>query len=112
MGCGLIRNNDYINIDGLEDVDLSLDMREEIPLPSGSCKTIYSEHFFEHLEYRSMPRGFLAECYRLLEPGGLISVGFPDTRWPLEEYAGLGNGEYLRDAGLGTPDGVRRPWNT
>jgi SAM-dependent methyltransferase len=113
IGCGTVRKNDYINIDLLEDADLSLDMREEIPLPSDSCKAIYSEHFLEHLDYPGDVTRFLAECYRLLEPGGLMSVGVPDTRWPLEEYAGLGNGEYFERAGkTWHPHGVRRPWNT
>jgi predicted SAM-dependent methyltransferase len=98
IGCGPIHKDDYINIDLLEDADLSLDMRKEIPLASGSCTAIYSEHFLEHLDYPDDAKRFLAECYRLLEPSGLISIGVPDTRWPLEEYAGLGNGEYFESA--------------
>jgi predicted SAM-dependent methyltransferase len=54
--------------------------------------------FFEHLDYPDDAKRFLAECYRLLEPSGLVSVAVPDTRWPLEEYARLGNGEYFESA--------------
>ena len=96
IGCGPNRKNDSINIDLLKDADLCLDMREEIPLASGSCTLIYSEHFLEHLDYPDDAKIFLAECYRLLEPSGLVSVGFPDIRWPLEDYAGLGKGNISR----------------
>ena len=60
---------------------------------------IYSEHFLEHLDYPGDANRFLAECYRLLEPSGLIGAGVPDTKWPLEEYEGLGNGEYFARVG-------------
>ena len=50
-------------------------------------------------DYPDHAKRFLAECYRLLEPGGLISVRLPDTRWSLEEYTGLGNGKYFETAG-------------
>jgi predicted SAM-dependent methyltransferase len=32
----------------------------------------------------------------MLEPGGIFRVGVPDTCWPLLEYAGLGDGRWLR----------------
>ena len=38
---------------------------------------------------------FLSESYRLLEPGGIFSVGVPDTQWPLMEYAGVGDVKWL-----------------
>jgi predicted SAM-dependent methyltransferase len=56
---------------------------------------IYSEHFVEHLDYPDDAKRFLLECFRLLEPNGLFRVGVPDTRWPLLDYAGVGDGRWL-----------------
>lgn len=47
---------------------------------------IYSEHFFEHLEYPEETLSFLCECLRILEPGGLFSVGVPDTELCIRAY--------------------------
>jgi predicted SAM-dependent methyltransferase len=88
IGCGANQKQGWVNIDLFRDMDLSLDMRERIPLPNSSAKMIYSEHFFEHLDYPEDARKFIEECHRLLEPGGTISLGVPDTQWPLEAYVG------------------------
>ena len=56
---------------------------------------IYSEHFFEHLDYPSVTMHFLSESFRILEPGGIFSVGVPDTRWPLRDYVGNGDLGYV-----------------
>ena len=85
-----------MNIDLSSNADLSLDMRERIPLPDGSAVIIYSEHFLEHLDYPGDAKRFLRECLRLLEPHGVLRVGVPDTRWPLLDYAGVGDGGWLR----------------
>jgi hypothetical protein len=51
IGCGKNLKPGWINIDLARNADLSLDMREQIPLSDGSAQTIYSEHFLEHLDY-------------------------------------------------------------
>jgi predicted SAM-dependent methyltransferase len=88
IGCGGNRKRGWVNIDLSSEMDLSLDMRERIPLPDGSTTTIYSEHFFEHLEYPHDARRFLGECHRILETGGIFTLGVPDTQWALEAYVG------------------------
>ena len=95
IGCDENYKPGWINIDLAGNVDLSLDMREPIPLSSSSVSFLYSEHFFEHLDYPYDACRFLSEAYRLLEPGGIFSVGVPDTRWPLLDYAGVGDGKYI-----------------
>lgn len=81
-----------MNVDLADGVDLQLDLREPIPLPDGCAAVVYSEHFFEHLDYPTDALAFLRECHRLLEPDGRFSVGVPDTRWPLYCYAGQDKG--------------------
>lgn len=95
IGCGLNRKQGWVNIDLHPDVDLSLDMREPIPLRENSATIIYSEHFFEHLDYPGPAQQFLKECYRILKPGGTFSVGVPDTQWPLEAYVGPDDKDYF-----------------
>jgi SAM-dependent methyltransferase len=52
---------------------------ESIPLPSESIDVITSYDVFEHVE--SLPKT-LAECYRVLRPGGVIYAVFPPYHHP------------------------------
>ena len=88
FGCGSNIKEGYINIDLNNEVDLSLDLRERLPFLTDSCSMIYSEHFLEHLGYPDEAMFFLRECYRILRPGGIFSVGVPDTEWPIRAYTG------------------------
>jgi predicted SAM-dependent methyltransferase len=99
IGCGPNPKSGWVIIDMVGKVDLHLDLREEIPLRSGSVQTVYSEHFFEHLDYPGDAIRFMSECFRILEPRGLFSVGVPDTRWPLYDYASQGIGGYFEATG-------------
>jgi len=76
----------WINIDARKGVDLQLDLRERLPFPDNSVSFIYSEHFFEHLEYPGEASNFLTESLRILVPGGQFRVGVPDCEWPLIAY--------------------------
>jgi len=98
LGCGPKIKNGWINIDLSSQADITLDMREPLPFLANSCAIIYSEHFLEHIDYPEQTQLFLKECYRVLEPGGLFSVGVPDTEWPLAEYAGLSTEGYFHIA--------------
>jgi predicted SAM-dependent methyltransferase len=109
VGCGSNRKLAWVNIDLSDDADLCLDMREEIPMPNGSCTLIYSEHFLEHLDYPEDAKRFLSECYRLPEPAGVFSVGVPDTERPLQEYAEVRRQEYSRNATRWHPSWCNTP---
>jgi len=98
IGCGLKIKTDWINIDFSREADIALDVRKPLPFLEYSCSTIYSEHFLEHLDYPDNAISFIRECYRILEPGGLFSVGVPDTEWPLAEYNGQESGGYYEIA--------------
>jgi predicted SAM-dependent methyltransferase len=96
IGCGSNRKQGWINIDLSPEAELSLDMRERIPFDDNSAMMIYSEHFFEHLDYPNDAKHFLRECFRVLEHNGIFRVGVPDTLLPLLDYAGVGDGWWLR----------------
>ena len=87
-GCGFNLKQGWINIDVFEsNADLRLDLRRTLPFQDGSTIAIYSEHFFEHLEYPEETGMFLAESLRVLQPGGSFRVGVPDAEWPIRAYA-------------------------
>ena len=98
LGCGPKVKHGWINIDLASQADITLDMREPLPFLQNSCAIIYSEHFLEHIDYPEQTQLFLKECYRVLEPGGLFSVGVPDTEWPIAEYAGVRTEGYFHIA--------------
>jgi predicted SAM-dependent methyltransferase len=87
IGCGPNCKKGWVNIDLSWQADLQLDLREALPFEDNSVAEIYSEHFLEHLEYPSEVRRFLQESWRVLQPGGVFSVGVPDCEWPVKSYA-------------------------
>jgi predicted SAM-dependent methyltransferase len=109
IGCGPNYKDGWVNIDLLGGSDLTLDMRQSIPLPDGCASLIYSEHFFEHLDYPHDALQFLSESYRILENSGIFSVGVPDTEWPLLDYAGagVGDGKYWEVTKVWRPEWVK-----
>ena len=61
-GCGPNPKPGWLNLD-IEGADLhARDMRKSIPLPDKCAEMIYSEHFFEHLDYPGDAMRFLREC--------------------------------------------------
>jgi predicted SAM-dependent methyltransferase len=77
----------WLNIDLFaRRADLRLDLREPFPFADSSVAVIYSEHFFEHLAYPGEVGHLLRESLRILQPGGLFSVGVPDTEPTLKAY--------------------------
>lgn len=54
------------------------DIRRRLPYPDGSVEAVYSSHTLEHL-YLAEARRVLAECARVLRPGGLLRLALPDS---------------------------------
>lgn len=92
LGCGANGRSGWVNVDGIRapGVTLVQDCRRCVPLPSGSARAIFAEHVFEHLEYREEAPVFLAECLRVLHPGGTLRLIVPDGRKYLLAYAAGG----------------------
>ena len=88
LGSGSFCKPDFLNVDLFPGGDLTLDLRLGLPFESDCCNLIFSEHFFEHIDYPE-PAGFLLrECLRVLKPGGVLRLSVPDTEWPLLDYQG------------------------
>jgi len=104
LGSGFRPKHGWINVDLSDQADLTLDLREPLPFRDNSVEAIYSEHFFEHLEYpclhdssaseletpgeRSEALTFLRECRRVLKPRGLLDIVVPDAEGIVGEYVG------------------------
>lgn len=52
----------------------------------GSVDTVFSSNFFEHLASKAELSGVLAECRRVLRPGGRLLVLMPNLRYVKERY--------------------------
>ena len=63
-----------------------------IPHGSETVDSIYSSHMIEHLD-RHEAASFLAECRRVLKPGGVLRLSAPNLRWSVLEYAENGRAD-------------------
>ncbi|MFG0261469.1 MAG: class I SAM-dependent methyltransferase [Novipirellula sp. JB048] len=90
LGCGSRVVDGWVNIDfaSLGPNVQSHNLVNGIPFPNSSFDVVYHSHVLEHLSIDQGKR-FIAECYRVLVPGGLIRVVVPDleqiTRTYLQE---------------------------
>lgn len=98
LGCNTNTKPGWINVDLRAAADIRLDLSRRLPFASDSAVMIYSEHFLEHIDYPHPTMQLLTECARILVPGGLFSIGVPDTEWPLLEYAKVRQDGYFQTA--------------
>lgn len=85
LGCGNHILEDYINIDINDKADIYWDVRKGLPFDDNSIEKIFSEHFFEHLDYPISANKVLEESYRVLKGSGEIIIGVPDCNFPLND---------------------------
>lgn len=69
-----------------ENYDQEVDIAQPLPFPDGCARFIVAEHVIEHIPFRAGV-GFLCECARLLAPGGVLRVAFPDCERFLDAFA-------------------------
>ena len=62
------------------------DVRGGLPYLNEAASVVYTSHMIEHMP-RWQALELLAECRRVLEPGGAIRIATPDLRALIEEYA-------------------------
>ena len=78
LGCGANLLPGWLNTDrGAHARATYLDAARPFPLPAASFDRVLCEHLIEHLE-RETGAAMLAECARVLRPGGRIRVSTPD----------------------------------
>lgn len=102
VGCGAWPLRGWTNLDA--DPRAHADVYATVPpLPyeDGALDEIFAGHFLEHLTVDEA-RAFLAECRRVLRPGGTLGVVVPDTRAVMERWL-RGEPSYIE-----FPEGVWR----
>jgi SAM-dependent methyltransferase len=62
-----------------------IDLRARLPFADGSADAVYHSHVLEHLE-RGQAAAFLAECRRVLKPGGVLRIAVPDLEGICRRY--------------------------
>jgi len=89
-GAGLANN--WINIDynQYENINCVFDCRKDIPFADNTVKGVYTEHFFEHLDYTKEVPYFLRNCYRVLQKNGVLRIIVPDAEKYLSGYCSDG----------------------
>lgn len=82
---GLISEQRYTLLRGIDPDIIHWDLRRGIPFPDGSFDLVYHSHLLEHLD-RDAGAAFLGECLRATRPGGVIRIVVPDLRYLAERY--------------------------
>jgi predicted SAM-dependent methyltransferase len=87
LGCGRKYLPGFVNVDAnpRQKIDLWLDVRNGIPFRDNSVASIYTTHMLEHFFPDELQR-LLAECYRVLRPGGGMRIIVPSLRTAIEAY--------------------------
>ncbi|HEY5551012.1 MAG TPA: methyltransferase domain-containing protein, partial [Opitutaceae bacterium] len=82
FGCGAHPLDGWVNCDYCRNrfskPDLCFDLCKRFPFGDGSAAIVHSEHVLEHIAYPDDSLHVLRESLRVLEPGGVFSVGVPD----------------------------------
>lgn len=88
FGCGTHILPGWLNVDGWagEGVAFVCDLRQPLPLRDGSCRFIFAEHVFEHIDVQ-FRRRVVQEWYRLLKRDGVLRVVGPDCLRFAQAYA-------------------------
>ncbi len=87
LGCGPYYLPGWLNIDWLPvwKTDAWLDARQGLPFPSGFAQEIYTKEMLEHLPADAIIQ-LLAECHRVLAPGGRLWIAVPGFEQTLVAY--------------------------
>ena len=92
IGPGLSARPDWVNVDIFKfyGVNCIYDCRRGLPFAEGAVKYIFTEHFFEHIDYLEEAPPFLTDCYRVLEANGIIRIIVPDVEKYIYAYCAEG----------------------
>jgi predicted SAM-dependent methyltransferase len=86
IGCGDNHLEGWLNTDIYpKKGEAFLDATKAFRFSSDTYDYIFSEHMIEHIPYQSC-LNFLAECYRILKPGGTIRLATPDLKFLIDLY--------------------------
>jgi len=76
LGGGGVLSDRWLTADVTPRADVFMDITKALPLPDGSVDVVYSEEVIEHIN-REAGQRMLAECLRVLKPGGILRITTP-----------------------------------
>jgi predicted SAM-dependent methyltransferase len=90
LGCGTNYREGWVNVDSSEysagtKFDIDMDLTKRLPFENDSVSFITNEHFLEHIN-RYNGLAFLAECYRVLIPNGVLRISTPSLEHAVDVY--------------------------
>lgn len=96
LACGntFVCGDNWLNLDysSLNSSVLQANILGRLPINNNSADLVYSSHFLEHIP-RDKVGYFLLECWRILQPGGVLRLVVPDLESLCRTYL------YHRDEG-------------
>jgi len=86
LACGLNQRQDWINVDITWKADVTWDLRRGLPFDDNCAEVIFCEHYLEHVDLKPGACAFVAECQRVLRPGGILRLIVPDIKKLVAAY--------------------------
>jgi len=82
-----LETSSWINVDGFMDANVQyvIDLTRPLPFDDASFDGIFCEHVIEHFDLEQ-GKAILAECRRILCPGGVLRVIVPDGAILMRAY--------------------------
>lgn len=79
LGCGITYHKDWTNIDFVSNSEYVIEhnLLKGIPENDNKFMVVYHSHVLEHFP-KAKAIDFIKECYRVLQPGGIIRIAIPD----------------------------------
>ena len=87
LACGGKFHKAWVNVDMMimDPSVIKCDLLKGINFPDNTFSVVYHSQFIEHLNY-DQGFSFMQECYRVLQPGGIIRVVTPDLENTVRNY--------------------------
>jgi len=90
LGCGSHFNAQWVNVDFTKTGDgvIAHNLLNGIPFEENTFQVVYHSHVLEHFP-KNQALQFIEECYRVLQPGGIIRIAIPDLEQIVANYTRL-----------------------
>ncbi|MEM6318754.1 MAG: methyltransferase domain-containing protein [Bacteroidota bacterium] len=92
LGCGHHFHDDWTNVDFLSTGPnvIQHNLLKGIPFEDNTFEVVYHSHVLEHFS-RVDAVDFIKECYRVLQPNGILRIAIPDLEQITDNYKRLFN---------------------
>ena len=89
LGCGYnyVNSNEWVNLDFVSTGEnvIAHNLLKGIPFKNESFDLVYHSHLLEHFS-KADGQKLIAECFRVLRPGGILRIVVPDLEGIVRDY--------------------------